>query len=117
MRNFGLVWVSGRAAGAELELALDARSSCWEQIAAEVPGVGFRPDGSLTVARHPAELAVLEAVCAAPDAAARGLRLLDPAEVPAVNPAVRGEVLGGDALHDGRDRRARGASCRPCARR
>lgn len=93
VRNFGLVWVSGRAPGSELALALDARAR-WEEIAADVPGVGFRPDGSLTVAQHPAELAVLEAVCAAPDADARGFRLVDAGDVRAVNPAVRGEVLG-----------------------
>jgi FAD dependent oxidoreductase TIGR03364 len=93
VRNFGLIWVSGRAAGPELELALRARER-WEQIATIVPDIGFRPDGSLTIAQHPGELAVLEAVCARADAAVRGLRLLDPAEVQAVNPAVRGTVLG-----------------------
>jgi FAD dependent oxidoreductase TIGR03364 len=93
VRTFGLVWVSGRAVGAELELALFARER-WEQIASRVPAVGFRADGSLTVAQHPGELAVLAAVCARPDAGARGLRLLEPAEVVAVNPAVRGSVLG-----------------------
>jgi FAD dependent oxidoreductase TIGR03364 len=94
VRNFGLIWVSGRARGEELRLALDARER-WERIAAQVPAIGFRADGSLTVARHPAELAVLDAVCAGPDADARGLRRVDAAEVPVVNPAVRGEVLGG----------------------
>ncbi len=93
VRNFGLVWVSGRAPGPELHLALRARL-LWEQIAHEVPGVGFRPDGSLTVAQHPAELAVLAAVAGAPEAKARELRLLEPDEVRAVNPAVRGSVLG-----------------------
>ncbi len=93
VRNFGLIWVSGRAVGPELELALVARER-WEQIAALVPGVGFRPDGSLTVAQQPGELAVLEAVCARSDAPARGLRLLEPADVVAVNPAVRGSLLG-----------------------
>ncbi len=52
VRNFGLVWVSGRAAGPELDLAVRARA-LWEQIAGDSPDVGFRPDGSLTVARHP----------------------------------------------------------------
>ena len=93
VRNFGLIWVSGRAPGSELALALRARE-LWEQIARQVPGVGFRPDGSLTVAQHPGELAVLESVGAAPEAAARGFRLLEGAEVPAVNPAIRGSVLG-----------------------
>jgi glycine/D-amino acid oxidase-like deaminating enzyme len=44
VRNFGLIWVSGRASGPELDLALDARDR-WEKIAAEVPGMGFRPIG------------------------------------------------------------------------
>jgi FAD dependent oxidoreductase TIGR03364 len=100
VRNFGLIWVSGRAPGPELALALQARE-LWELIGAEVPGVGFRPDGSLTVAQDPGELAVLEAVAAGPDAAARRFRMLEPADVPVVNPAVRGSVLG--ALHCVRD--------------
>src|SRR5262252_7489594 len=41
VRNFGLIWVSGRAPGAELELALRARAR-WAQIAVQVPGTGFR---------------------------------------------------------------------------
>jgi glycine/D-amino acid oxidase-like deaminating enzyme len=36
MRNFGLVWVSGRRAGPELALALRARE-LWESIAARAP--------------------------------------------------------------------------------
>ncbi len=98
VRNFGLVWVSGRAPGAELQLALRARA-LWEEIAAEAPGVGFRPDGSLTIAQDASELEVLREVAAADDAGARGFRLLEPAEVPSVNPAVRGELVGRAALH------------------
>jgi FAD dependent oxidoreductase TIGR03364 len=93
VRNFGLVWISGRAAGDELLLALRARE-IWECIGRDVPGVGFRPDGSLTVAQGPEELAVLEAVAAADDADARGVRILDPVETRAANPAVRGALLG-----------------------
>ena len=51
MRNFGLVWVSGRRSGAELDVARRARRR-WEEIGAAVPGIGFRPTGSLTVALH-----------------------------------------------------------------
>ena len=58
VRNFGLVWVSGRRAGAELDLALRARE-LWESIAADAPGTGFRPAGSLTIAANEAELAVM----------------------------------------------------------
>lgn len=58
-------------------------------------GTGFRPIGSLTLARSPGELAALEALVAAGDAKRRGVSLLEPAEVRAVNPALQGEVLGG----------------------
>src|SRR5690606_23948555 len=60
VRNFGLVWVSGRAPGEEVELALRSRL-LWEKVAADVPAVGFRANGSLTLATRPEELAVLEA--------------------------------------------------------
>ena len=100
VRNFGLVWVSGRRAGDELALALRARA-LWEELGGEVPGVGFRANGSLTIAQTDAELRVLEETALLPDADDRGFTLLDPDEVRAVNPAVRGEVLGG--LHCARD--------------
>ncbi len=94
VRNFGLVWVSGRASGEELELGLRARE-LWEATAAVTPGVGFRPDGSVTVATRPSELALMEEVAAGPDAAARQLSVLDAEAVRHVNGAIRGEVLGG----------------------
>jgi FAD dependent oxidoreductase TIGR03364 len=94
VRNFGLVWVSGRAVGEELELGLRAREM-WESTAALVPGVGLRANGSVTVATDPAELALMEEVAARPDAGARQLTVLDAAQVRTVNPAVRGKVLGG----------------------
>src|SRR5271169_6077383 len=56
VRNFGLVWVSGRASGPELELALRARQ-LWGEIAERSPGVGLRPTGSVTVAGTESELA------------------------------------------------------------
>lgn len=94
VRNFGLVWVGGRSQGPELETALRARR-LWEEIAGEVPGVGFRPSGSLTVLRTTAEHAVAAEAAARPDAAARGWELLDPAETRKHNPALRGEDLLG----------------------
>jgi FAD dependent oxidoreductase TIGR03364 len=100
VRNFGLVWVSGRASGAELELALRARD-LWGGIGAAVEDVGFRPDGSLTVAQGPEELAVLEEVMGRLDADARGFRLLDADGARQVNPALRGDMVG--ALHCLRD--------------
>jgi FAD dependent oxidoreductase TIGR03364 len=94
VRNFGLVWVSGRRAGPELALALRARE-LWEEIAASAPGTGFRPAGSLTLATREAELRVLGETAELPDAKQRDFELLDPDGVRAVNPALRGEFLGG----------------------
>ncbi|MET7775186.1 MULTISPECIES: TIGR03364 family FAD-dependent oxidoreductase [Streptomyces] len=89
LRNFGQIWVSGRAGGEELETALRARE-LWEEIGTRVPGVGFRACGSLTPVRNPRELAVAEAALAREDAAARGYKLLAADEARAVNPALRG---------------------------
>jgi FAD dependent oxidoreductase TIGR03364 len=100
VRNFGLIWVSGRAAGAELEVATRARE-LWEEIGGRVPGIGFRANGSLTLCRTPAELAVAQAATRAPDAAARGFALLEPGEARALNPALRGDFLA--ALSCARD--------------
>ena len=94
VRNFGLIWVSGRRAGAELALALRARE-LWTELGAAVPGLHFRPAGSLTLATDDAELRVLKEAAALPDAIQRGFELLDPGAVRAVNPALRGELVGG----------------------
>ena len=94
VRNFGLIWVSGRDSGPELSLALRARAG-WEELAAEVPGIGFRPNGSLTLATDQAELQLLKEAAARPDAAVRGYELLDAAAAREVNPALRGEFAGG----------------------
>jgi FAD dependent oxidoreductase TIGR03364 len=99
VRNFGLVWVSGRAEH-ELEAALRSRE-LWEQIGARIPGVGFRPAGSLTLLRTPREVAVAEQAASAVDAPRRGFELLEPDRVRAVNPALRGKYLAG--LHCSRD--------------
>ncbi|CAM5235858.1 TIGR03364 family FAD-dependent oxidoreductase OS=Streptomyces cyaneofuscatus OX=66883 GN=G3I52_06865 PE=4 SV=1 [Streptomyces cyaneofuscatus] len=89
LRNFGQIWVSGRAGGEELETALRARE-LWEGIGRRVPGLGFRPCGSLTPLRTGAEAAVAEAALARPDAVARGYKLLTAEEARALNPALRG---------------------------
>ncbi|MEU6649247.1 TIGR03364 family FAD-dependent oxidoreductase [Streptomyces sp. NPDC046900] len=100
LRNFGQVWVSGRAGGEELETALRARE-LWEEIGARVPALGFRANGSLTLVRTGRELAVAEAALARADAAARGYKLLSATEARAVNPALRGTYEG--ALYCERD--------------
>ncbi|MBB1261007.1 TIGR03364 family FAD-dependent oxidoreductase [Streptomyces alkaliterrae] len=93
VRNFGLVWVGGRAPGVELDTALRARA-LWEEIGDRVPALGFRTGGSLTVVRTAAELAVAKAAAEAPEAAARGHRLLDTKQALALNPALRGLTDG-----------------------
>jgi FAD dependent oxidoreductase TIGR03364 len=94
VRNFGLVWVSGRRAGPELSLALRARE-LWSELGAKVPGLGFRAAGSLTLASSDTELSLLKEAADLPDAQRRGFELLDAAGVRAVNPALRGEFAGG----------------------
>lgn len=100
VRNFGLVWVSGRRDGAELDLAQRARD-LWAGIGARVPGVGFRPHGSLTVALSSAERSVMEAYAASPAARDRDTVLLDRDEVRRLEPTVAGAIHG--ALHCRRD--------------
>ena len=89
VRNFGLVWVSGRAVGAELQVALRARA-LWEELSASAPAVGFRADGSLTLVANEAEEAVLAEVCARADAAERRFELVDADTARRLNPALRG---------------------------
>jgi FAD dependent oxidoreductase TIGR03364 len=98
VRNFGLIWISGRAGGAELELALRARAR-WAELARDSPGIGFRPDGSITVASDEAELALMAEAAERADAPARGYELLDAEGVAKVNPSVRGRVAGGLWCH------------------
>ena len=94
VRNLGLVWVSVRAPGPELTLALRSRE-LWEEIGSEVPGAGFRTWGSLTVAADEHELALMADVASLPDAVDRGLELLDRAGVRAAYPELRGPIVGG----------------------
>ena len=93
VRNFGLVWVGGRRAGQELALALRSRQ-LWDEVAADVTGVGLRANGSLTVATSEEELAVLEQSMNLPDADSRQWELLDPVRTQELNPALRGQLLG-----------------------
>lgn len=96
VRNFGLVWVGGRLKGEELEEALIARR-LWGELAEENPGLYFRANGSLTIARTEAEVAVMEQSMQLADAADRGWTLMDQAEARRLNPALGGNFLA--ALH------------------
>ncbi|MFF3567085.1 TIGR03364 family FAD-dependent oxidoreductase [Nocardia jiangxiensis] len=112
VRNFGLVWVSGRSAG-ELEFTLRSRR-LWEEIGGRVAGVGFRPAGSITLVRTAAELAVAEAAATGPSADERGFELLDPGRVREINPALRGKFLAG--LHCSTDAAVESRQAMPALR-
>lgn len=93
VRNFGLVWVSGRRSGHELNVAVRARAR-WEEVGARVAGIGFRPAGSLTVATTATESSVMQAFSRTPDAKERSIVFLPPDEARHRNPAVAGDIAG-----------------------
>jgi FAD dependent oxidoreductase TIGR03364 len=95
VRNFGMIWVSGRAAGPELDLALRGRAR-WQELSDRVPGGLVRPAGSLIVATEPAELQLIEAA-AARDDAGWDWTVLDTRAARKREPALSSSVLG--ALH------------------
>ena len=96
VRNFGLVWVSGRSRG-ELAAAMRSRE-LWEKLGADVPGIGFRAVGSITLMRTPGEVAVAEEVVARADAECRGFRLLEPRRRPGREPGAARQLPRGTAL-------------------
>lgn len=93
VRNFGLIWVSGRAPGAELSLAIRARE-LWENIGANIPETGFKGNGSLTVALTEAEVQVLRQAATLEDADLRGFHYLSGDEARASEPTLSENVLG-----------------------
>ncbi len=100
VRNFGMIAVGGRAAGAELEHALRARE-LWAEISIEHAELTFRACGSIMVAKTDQELSVMAEVARYPDAGSREWRLLDRNEAREINPALRGAIAGG--LYCGQD--------------
>lgn len=100
VRNFGLIWVSGRASGAELALALRART-LWQAMGEEIPDIGFRANGSLSLLASGAEFEVARRATERPDAADRDFQLLTRDEARRQNPALHGEFDG--ALYCGLD--------------
>jgi FAD dependent oxidoreductase TIGR03364 len=100
VRNFGLIWVSGRAVGRELELALRARE-LWEAVGERVPGIGFRANGSITLLHNAGELEVAKRALLRDDATDREFELLSHDDVRKRNPGLDGEFLHG--LYCGRD--------------
>ncbi|HTB09857.1 MAG TPA: FAD-dependent oxidoreductase, partial [Acidimicrobiales bacterium] len=84
----------------EVNLALRSRE-LWEEIADDVPGVGFRANGSLTLVNTEGEMQVAERAMARDDAGRRDFALLRHDEVLARNPALEGKFEAG--LWCGRD--------------
>lgn len=94
VRNFGLITVGARKAGAELETAVRARG-LWEEIADEYQQLTFRPNGSIVIAKDDNELSIMSQYPKAEDAKIRGWQLLDANEVREVNPSIQGSIAGG----------------------
>jgi len=92
VRNFGLVWVSGRKSGTELQTGIRARE-LWEEIHNTIPEMIFRGNGSLTLAVNQEEIAVMEESLKKEDAALRKWQILDRNETQKINPALRGNYL------------------------
>ena len=91
-RNFGLVWISGRASGDELTASLRTRE-LWAELHREIPELHFQPNGSLTLAKSEAELKVMQECMKKEDAASRGWEILDPTDTRKRNPELRGKYL------------------------
>lgn len=92
VRNFGLIWVSGRKSGEELDVAIRARE-LWEEIHSENPELTFRGNGSLTLAKNEAELRVMEDSLSKEDSHLRKWEILGKKETQKINPALKGNFL------------------------
>ena len=93
IRNFGLIWVSGREAGPELELAIRSRE-LWEEIGAQVGNIGYRSNGSLTVAVTKAEWQIVNEAANMMDAGLRGFTSLTKSQVLELEPNLNGNYFG-----------------------
>ena len=93
VRNFGLIWVSGRAPGAELTFALRARE-LWQEVGSLIPETGFRGNGSLTLARNESERATLLRAAELPDAHLRQFDFLKPDEARKLEPSLGPDIAG-----------------------
>ncbi len=94
IRNFGMIWPIGQPAGILLERALRSREIYLEL--SRQAGFWYNSNGSLHVAHHPDEWAVLEEFVATNQDKGYQCELLtDPAAILAKSPAVRTEGLVG----------------------
>ncbi|MEN9202645.1 MAG: TIGR03364 family FAD-dependent oxidoreductase [Thermostichus sp. DG_1_6_bins_120] len=93
IRNFGMIWPIGQPQGALLDRALRSRQ-IWLELT-EQAGIPIEACGSLHLARHPEEWAVIEEFVATRREAGYEIHLLNPAETLARSPAVVAEGLLG----------------------
>lgn len=91
VRNFGLIWPIGQPAGNLFDRAMRSRET-WLDIAAE-SGIQIKQNGSLQLAYHDDEVAVLHDFLKNANSAGHQVRLLKPQEVSAHSPAVKTEGL------------------------
>lgn len=92
VRNFGLIWVSGRRSGEELKAAIRARE-LWGEISQDIPELIFRPTGSLTLAVSDAEVNVMQECLRKEDSSNRGWELLSKEEAKEINPVLNGNFI------------------------
>ena len=93
VRNFGMIWPIGQPSGAAHARALRSRA-LWAELA-EQAGIGLDSVGSLHLAYHPDELAVLEEFAGRSAGLGYDARLLTPAETLRRSPAAHPDGLLG----------------------
>lgn len=93
IRNFGMVWPIGQPLGPAHDLAMRSRA-LWQEVAA-ASGLWLNPCGSLHVAHHDDEMAVLEEYAAASRRSDVQRHVLTPEQVVQRSPAVRRQNLRG----------------------
>lgn len=91
VRNFGLIWPIGQPAGPLFDRAMRSRET-WLHIA-EKGGVAIKQNGSLQLAYHDDEVAVLQDFLENTEGAGYQLRLLPPDQVSSYSQAVKTEGL------------------------
>lgn len=93
IRNFGLVWPIGQPAGHLFDRAIRSRE-VWLDLA-RAGGIWLKQNGSLQLAYHDDEMAVLNDFCRDADSAGYSVKLLKPHEVSTYSGAVKMDGLKG----------------------
>ncbi|MEO1277398.1 MAG: TIGR03364 family FAD-dependent oxidoreductase [Planctomycetota bacterium] len=93
VRNFGMIWPVGMRAGEDRQRALRSRE-IWLELSRDA-GVDARSDGSMHIARHEDEWAVLQEFVASDASAGLECELLSPEDASRAHPGLRVEGLVG----------------------